>query len=401
MKAMILAAGQGSRLRPITMTTPKPMIRLLEKPIMESIVEHLRAQGVDEIVVNTSHLASVIESYFGDGHQFGVKMAYSFEGEYKNGALEGRPLGSAGGMKRIQEATGFFDDTFLVLCGDALIDVDVNAALAFHRERRSLATIILKEVSPEDVSKYGIVRTDADGHVRSFQEKPRQEEAASTMANVGLYLFEPEIFDHIPAGVQYDIGGQLLPALVQIGAPVYARALPFHWIDIGSVGGYWDATRALLRDEVRGYRLPGRSAQPGVRIGLNVKVNWSRVEVVPPIYIGGGTVIGDGVRLVGPTAIGSNADIRPGVEIVECLLDNYVRVEPWARLRRTIVYGGHCIDPDGRFLNMAESDLTWLVADSRMRPADSPERDLLIEALETVGINYGSYGGAGSSTLDC
>jgi mannose-1-phosphate guanylyltransferase len=145
MKAMILAAGKGTRVRPITNVVPKPMIPLVGKPIMQTIIEHLRDSGFDEIIVNTSHLAPLIEDYFGDGSNFGVRMAYSFEGQLTNGKLEGQAIGSAGGMKRIQDFSGLFDDTFLVLCGDALVDVDLREAVRFHRERGAMATIILRE----------------------------------------------------------------------------------------------------------------------------------------------------------------------------------------------------------------------------------------------------------------
>jgi mannose-1-phosphate guanylyltransferase len=207
MKAMVLAAGKGTRVRPITNIVPKPMIPLLGKPIMQSIVEHLRDSGFDQIVVNTSHLAPLIEDFFGDGSNFGVEMAYSFEGTLSQGRLEGEAIGSAGGMKRIQEFSGFFDDTFVVLCGDALVDVDLQAAVRFHRDRGALATIIMRDVPKEEVFRYGVVATAPDGRVQQFQEKPSVETAVSTTINSGIYLFEPRIFDYIPAGRQFDIGG--------------------------------------------------------------------------------------------------------------------------------------------------------------------------------------------------
>ena len=244
MKAMILAAGKGTRVRPITNIVPKPMIPLLGKPLMESIVEHLRDSGFDRIVVNTSHLAPVIQDYFRDGSRFGVEIAYSFEGLLdRGGRLEGEALGSAGGMKRIQDFSGFFDDTFAVLCGDALIDVDFREAVRFHRERKAIATIILREVPREEVWRYGVVATDARGRVERFQEKPAVDEAVSNFINTGLYLFEPEVFDYIPSGRPFDIGGELFPALVAAGAPIYGVELPFQWVDIGCAQDFWDATR--------------------------------------------------------------------------------------------------------------------------------------------------------------
>ena len=171
MKAMILAAGKGTRVRPITHVLPKPMIPLVRKPVMEFLVEHLKAHGVKQIMVNTSHLAPVIEEYFRDGDRFGVQMAYSFEGDLIGGQIEGKAIGSAGGMKKIQDFSGFFDETFVVLCGDALVDVDFAEVLRFHRDRKSIATLVLRDVPPEDVSKYGVVQTDDFRPYRSLPGK--------------------------------------------------------------------------------------------------------------------------------------------------------------------------------------------------------------------------------------
>src|SRR6185312_8380743 len=162
MKAMVLAAGKGTRVRPITNLTPKPMIPLLGKPVLESIIEHLCANGFNEIVINTSHLAPVIEDYFRDGSRFGAQIAYSFEGLMEDGRLESIAIGSAGGMRRIQDYSGFFDDTFVVLCGDAIVDVDLREAIRFHRARKAVATIILRQVAREEVSRYGVVETAPD-----------------------------------------------------------------------------------------------------------------------------------------------------------------------------------------------------------------------------------------------
>ena len=146
MKAMILAAGKGTRVRPITHTIPKPLIPILQKPVMEFLLELLRQHGFDQIMVNVSHLAEEIESYFRDGQRFGVHIGYSFEGRIEEGELIGDALGSAGGLRRIQDFNPFFDDTFVVLCGDALIDLDLTAAVKWHREKGAIATIVTKTV---------------------------------------------------------------------------------------------------------------------------------------------------------------------------------------------------------------------------------------------------------------
>jgi mannose-1-phosphate guanylyltransferase len=365
MKAMILAAGKGTRVRPITNVLPKPMIPLVRKPVMEFLVEHLRGHGVKELVVNTSHLAPMIEHYFRDGERFGVQMAYSFEGNLVGGQVEGKAIGSAGGMKKIQDFSGFFDETFVVLCGDALVDVDFAEVLRFHRSRKSIATLVLRDVPAEDVSKYGVVLTDSTGRITRFQEKPNREDAVSTTINTGIYLFEPEIFRYIPSGVEFDIGGQLLPELVRAGQNIFGLALPFTWVDIGSVPDYWEATQLLLRGKVTGFTMPGRELRPGVHCGINVQIDWDRVNIVGPVYIGSSTSIGNGATIIGPSVIGSGCVVQPGATVKECILADYTRVTSAACLEQKLIFGNKCIDPSGSSLDIAEAQIGWLVEDAR------------------------------------
>jgi mannose-1-phosphate guanylyltransferase len=379
MKAMILAAGKGTRVRPITNVVPKPMIPLLGKPLMESIVEHLRDSGFDQIVVNTSHLAPVLQDYFRDGSQFGVEIAYSFEGLLDRGQLQGEALGSAGGMKRIQDFSGFFDDTFVVLCGDALIDVDFREAVRFHREREAIATIILRDVPRYEVFRYGVVATDARGRITQFQEKPAVEQAISTRINTGIYIFEPAVFDYIPSGRPFDIGGELFPALVAAGAPMYGVELPFQWVDIGSVPDFWEATRLALTGGIRGYRLPGREVLPGVHVGINLGWNSNRVTLRGPVVIGGSTRIGDGAVIEGPTVIGAGCVIEPGAVVRECILGDYTRVSSLARLERLLIYGNQCIEPSGEHFGIEEAGIGWVVDDARVRQEFGADQQELAE----------------------
>lgn len=372
MKAMILAAGKGTRVRPITNEMPKPMIPILRKPVMESIVELLRTHDVREIVVNTSHLAPVIENYFRDGNQLGVHIAYSYEGYMTEDGLEGKALGSAGGMKRIQEFSGFFDETFIVLCGDAWIDLDISAALRWHKEKGGIATIILQEVPHEEVHKYGVVKLDEHQRIVQFQEKPKPEEAVSNTINTGIYIFEPDIFQYIPAGIEYDIGGQLFPALVAAGEEFYGLPMDFQWVDIGSVPDVWAATRMALQGKVKGFHMPGKQVKPGIWTGINVSVNWDRVKIKPPVYIGSSTKIEAGAEITGPCMIGANCVIESGAEISECLISDYTRIGGMASLDNKLIFGGDCISPDGNVLNLGETQIRWLVDDMRrvLNPGD-------------------------------
>jgi mannose-1-phosphate guanylyltransferase len=385
MKAMILAAGKGTRVRPITQTIPKPMIPILQKPVMEFLLELLREHGFDEIMVNVSHLAEEIENYFRDGQRFDVQIAYSFEGRIEDGELIGDALGSAGGLKKIQNFQPFFDDTFVVLCGDALIDLDLTEAVRRHREKGALASLITKRVPKEQVSSYGVVVTDADGRVLSFQEKPSVDEAASDMINTGIYIFEPAVLDYIPSDLPFDIGSDLFPRLVETGAPFYALPMEFEWVDIGKVPDYWQAIRSVLQGEVRQVQIPGKEVRPGIYAGLNVAANWDRINVQGPVYVGGMTKIEDGATIVGPAMIGPSCHICEGATIDNSIIFDYSRIGPGVRLVEKLVFGRYCVDRNGDHFDLQEAALDWLITDVRRLDVvePSPQQKALAELLGT------------------
>jgi mannose-1-phosphate guanylyltransferase len=385
MKAMILAAGKGTRVRPITHTTPKPMIPILQKPVMEFLLELLRQHGFNEIMVNVSHLAEEIENYFRDGQRFGVQIAYSFEGRIEDGELIGEAIGSAGGLKRIQDFQPFFDDTFVVLCGDALIDLDLSEAVRRHRAKGALASLITKRVPADEVSSYGVVVTDEDGRVLSFQEKPAVEEAASDMINTGIYIFEPEVLDYIPSGETFDIGSDLFPKLVAAGAPFYALPMEFEWVDIGKVPDYWQAIRSVLQGDVRQVQIPGIEVRPGIYTGLNVAADWEKIHVEGPIYVGGMTRIEDGATIIGPAMIGPSCHICEGATIDNSIIFDYSRIGPGVRLVEKLVFGRYCVDRNGDHFDLQEAALDWLITDVRRQDvlAPSPQQKALAELLGT------------------
>lgn len=381
MKAMILAAGKGTRVRPITYTIPKPLIPILQKPVMEFLLELLKKHGFTEIMVNVSHLADEIENYFRDGQRFGVRIGYSFEGRIEDGRLIGDALGSAGGLRRIQDFCPFFDDTFVVLCGDALIDLDLTAALKYHKEKGSVATIVTKPVPKEQVPSYGVVVTDDEGRVKSFQEKPSVEEALSTDINTGIYIFEPEVIDYIPSNQEYDIGGELFPQLVEMGAPFYAVSMDFEWVDIGKVPDYWHAVRGVLSGEVKNVSIPGKEIAPGVYTGLNVAVDLDKVNIKGPVYIGSMTRIEDGATIIGPSMIGPNCCICKDATVDNSVIFEYSRLGPGVRLVDKLVFGRYCVDKNGASIDLQAAALDWLITDSRQMPphSDPPEREVLDE----------------------
>jgi len=385
MKAMILAAGKGTRVRPITHTIPKPMIPILQKPVMEFLLELLREHGFTEIMVNVSHLAEEIENYFRDGQRFGVEIAYSFEGRIEDGELIGEAVGSAGGLKKIQTFQPFFDDTFVVLCGDALIDLDLSEAVRRHKAKGAMASLITKRVPRDQVSSYGVVVTDEDGRVLSFQEKPAVDEAASDMINTGIYIFEPEVLNYVPEGTPFDIGSDLFPRLVADGAPFYALPMEFEWVDIGKVPDYWQAIRSVLQGQVRQVQIPGKQVRPGIYAGLNVAANWDKINVQGPIYVGGMSRIEDGATIIGPAMIGPSCHICEGATIDNSIIFDYSRIGPGVRLVDKLVFGRYCVDRNGDHFDLQEAALDWLITDTRRQDhvAPSPQQKALAELLGT------------------
>jgi mannose-1-phosphate guanylyltransferase len=380
MKAMILAGGKGTRVRPLTDTVPKPMIPIISKPLMEFLVDLLRQHGFDRIIVSTSYLADAIEAYFREGSRFGVQIGYSFEGYHADGRSVPEGLGSAGGLKKIQEFSGFFDDTFAVLCGDAIIDLDLTAALAFHRERKAIATIVLKNLPRSQVGSYGVVRTESDGRIVQFQEKPSPEDAVSTTINTGIYFFEPAIFDHIPADTRFDIGGDLFPLLAARELPFYGVALPFSWIDIGSTPDYWQATQMILRGEFK-IEMPGEEVAPGIWGGINLAVDLAKTDIRGPVYIGSSTAIEPGATVIGPTVIGRNCFIQAGARIDACVVGDYTRVSGFAEVHEKIVSGRFCVDREGQNVELAGTGYGFVVDDARERRRWTEDDRTLMEFL--------------------
>jgi NDP-sugar pyrophosphorylase family protein len=295
MRVMIMAAGKGTRLRPITDLVPKPMAPIVNRPALFHIISLLRRHGVTEIIMNLHHLPDVISGYFGDGTEMGVEISYSHET---------RLLGTAGGVKNNQ---AFLDgDTFLVMSGDALTDIDLTGLVAAHKRNGSIATLALKEVS--DPSHYGVVVTDDDGQVVGFQEKPTREEARSRMCNCGIYVFEPEIFDHIPVGEFDDFGTRLLPDLLRQKVPFYGEAIDEYWSDVGNLDEFVRGNSDALAGKVR-VEIPGNEVRPRVWMEDGLSLSDS-VRIEPPVVLGRGCRIEEGVVVEGPSIIGSGSVIE-------------------------------------------------------------------------------------------
>ncbi len=375
MKAMILAAGKGTRVRPLTYDLPKPMIPILGKPVMAYLVEHLAKYGIHDIMVNVSYLHEKIEEYFGEGHQFGVQIGYSFEGYTdENGVVVPQPLGSAGGMKKIHEFGHFFDETTIVLCGDALVDLDIDAALLEHKRKGALASVITKEVPWNKVSDYGVVVTDDNNRILAFQEKPSAEEARSNLVSTGIYIFEPEVMDLIPSGRQFDIGADLFPLLVQKSLPFYAQNHQFNWIDIGTVPDFWSVLQNVLMGEVSQLEVPGKQIQPGLWVGLNTRIEWEGTHIEGPVYIGSGTHIEAGCTIIGPTWIGHGSHICNGAKVIKSILFEYTRILPSVLLDEIIVCKDYSVNRAGDMRHVSELDnKDWTNARDRRNQPQTEE----------------------------
>jgi mannose-1-phosphate guanylyltransferase len=380
---MILAAGKGTRVRPITDTVPKPMIPIINRPVMEFLVDLLRRHDFTDIIVSTSYLSHEIENYFREGWRFGVRIAYSFEGYHCDGEIVPEGLGSAGGLRRIQDFSGFFDDTFAVLCGDALIDLDLTKVVEEHRRKGAMATIVLKEVPAGDVNRYGIVQTDAEGRILRFQEKPKPADAVSRTANTGIYIFEPEVLDLVPNDRPFDIGGELFPLLASRGLPFFGVSMPFTWIDIGTTPDYWEATQSVLTGALRGLEMPGAQIAPGVWAGINVSIDWTGTTLEGPLYIGSSTRIDPGVRIKGPTVIGRNSVIEGGARIDACVVGDYTRISGLADLQERIISGRFCVDRQGRNVELASRGMAFVVDDARERREWNEDQEVLMEFLKS------------------
>jgi len=345
MRAMIMAAGVGSRLMPLTAELPKPMVPVANRPLMENIVGLLARHGITEIIANLHCHGPVIKEYFGDGSRFGVSLQYSEEKEL---------LGTAGGVRRCE---WFLDDTFVVMSGDALTDVDLTGLIKAHKEKKALATIALKQM--EEVEHYGVVIVDEDGLIRSFQEKPRREEALSRLVNTGIYVFEREIFDYIPEGEFYDFGRQVFPHLVRIKAPFYGHAIDRYWCDVGDIEAYRQAHRDVLEGRVdcpiEGQLLQGTLGVTNILVGERVELGRG-VTLKGCVVIGPGCRIEDGAVLEDAviwedTVVEAKAVIRGSVIGSRCRIGRGAAVSPGAVIgSRYVVHEGTIVPENARLM---------------------------------------------------
>lgn len=323
MKAVILVGGEGTRLRPLTYDVPKPMVPIVHKPFMEHLVDHLLRYGFDEIVFALGYKSEAFQHHFGDGSRWGARFWHK---------VEDFPLGTAGPVKSVEN---LLDETFLVLNGDVLTDIDFGALLQAHRDLGAVATLALTPV--DDPSAYGVVVTDAARRVQAFIEKPPRDEAPSNWINAGVYVLEPSVLRYVPPDVHHMFERGLFPALVAAGEPLCAVECNEYWLDIGSPSRYLQANHDLLRGRMHASLPPTRDDRRWIDSTARVETTLLQ----GPMWIGAGCVVEADARLVGPLVLGAGTRVAGGARVSGAVLWDGCHVEADAQLTECLV-GRNC-----------------------------------------------------------
>ena len=321
MKAVVMAGGEGTRLRPLTSNQPKPMVSIVGKPCMEHIVELLRRHDFRDVVVTLAFMPQAIRSYFGDGETLDMNISYS---------VEESPLGTAGSVR---QAVGEGDEPLLVISGDALCDIDLTSLIAFHRDRKAAVTIALKSV--ENPLEFGIVVTDEEGRIERFLEKPSWGQVFSDTINTGIYVIEPEVLRHVPAGEPYDFSKQLFPLLLEMGRPLYGFVADGYWQDVGDLGQYaqanFDALDGLVQLEIPGLLLRGN-------VWLSASAEVDDLDAIEgPAFVGNYCRILPGATVAPYSVLSANVTLRERARTGRSVIDTLTQVGRSALIEGAIV----------------------------------------------------------------
>src|SRR2546428_8926496 len=321
MKAVVMAGGEGSRLRPLTSRQPKPLVPVAGRPIMEHILLHLRRHQMRDVIATVQYLGASIRNYFGDGSEQGVALTYS---------VEDSPLGTAGSVMLARQQ---LTEPFLVISGDALTDVDLGAAVRFHREHRALATIVLKPV-PNPL-EYGVVVVDEGGVVRRSIEKPSWGEVISDLANTGIYVLDPAVFDFFRPGEVTDWSGDVFPKLLKQGEPVFGWVASGYWEDVGSHGAYVKANFDCLEGRVK-VQIPGERRGESIWVHPDAEVS-QHARIDGPALICAGAKVRSGAWVNGPCVVGGYATIDTGAKVSNSIMWDHTYIGENSRLRGAVV----------------------------------------------------------------
>jgi len=311
LKAVMLVGGFGTRLRPLTMTTPKPMLSLVNIPFLEIELDHLKQHGVDEVILSTGYLPAIFDEYFGDGSRVGMKLVHVTEEE---------PLGTCGAVKNVEQYLG--DEPVIVCNGDILTDLDIGKLVSYHEEKGSTVTITLTPV--EDPTAYGLVPLSDDGAIKEFLEKPSWEEVVTNLINAGTYVIDPAVFNDVPENTNYSFERQLFPGLLERGVPMYGFPSDCYWLDLGTPEKYMAAHHDILERRIE-VELRGKDA--GDRVFLDE-----------------GVVVEKGAKLYGPSVIGKDSNVCAEARVGDlATIGSGVTICSGAKVERSIVMDGATI----------------------------------------------------------
>jgi len=321
MKAVVMAGGEGSRLRPLTIRRPKPMVPIAGKPVMEHILNLLKRHGITEVVVTVQYLASNIENYFGNGSQFGMRITYS---------REDVPLGTAGSVKNAEEQ---LTEPFLVISGDALTDYNLTDIIKYHNEKKALATLTLAHV-PNPL-EYGVIITNEEGHITQFLEKPSWGEVFSDTINTGIYVLDPSILSYFEKNVQYDFSQELFPYMLRKGDPIYGYIASGYWCDVGSLSEYMRANADALEGTVE-LEIPAKNIGNNIWCEEGVQID-EEAQLYGPIYLAHDCQVKAGSIIHGPSTIGHYTIIDERAQVDRSIVWNNSFIGERAELRGAIV----------------------------------------------------------------
>ena len=338
MRAVLMAGGSGTRLRPLTCDLPKPMVPVLNRPIAEHILNLLKRHGVTEVIATLHYLPDVMRDYFHDGRDFSIQITYAVEEE--------QPLGTAGCVKNIAE---LLKDTFLVISGDSITDFDIGAAIEFHKQKQALATLILTRV-PNPV-EFGVVITDEEQRISRFLEKPSSSEIFSDTVNTGTYILEPEVLEYLPSYVEKDFSKDLFPLLLAKGEPMYGYVAEGYWCDVGHLDAYRQSIYDALHSKVKVEKLYEEKSDR-IWVGKNTYIDPS-AKIEAPVLIGSNCRIGARVNMEAGTAIGDNVTIGPDAELKRPIIWNGVTIGEEVHLSACIIARGTRVDRRAQILEGA------------------------------------------------
>ena len=334
MKALFLAGGLGTRLRPITDKIPKPMVPIMGKPLLERSIENLKRSGIDEIVLSTCYKAHKIKKYFGDGREYGVKIDY---------IAEDIPLGTAGA---IRNARKFFDDTFAVFNSDIISDIDISEMLRFHREKKALATIAVSRVP--NPSAYGVIEQDENGFITAFKEKPGRNETSSNLINAGIYIFEPGLLDEIPEGRKVSVERETYPLLLEKGYRLSAYDKCSYWLDIGTKEKYIKAHRDILNGKLK-IGEHDFAAEPQY-ISAKAEIHED-AKITGPVYIGDYAQIGDSAVIGPDTVLCGHSFVDREASVAGSLVWDHVKIGKGASIVDSIIMPYCTVEDDSEEYN--------------------------------------------------